>query len=361
MIHRVRPWVVSTPVALLLSLVLAAEATAGSWGTPVRVAGGAFADGLATLANGTAIAVFEKCVGGGFCTNAVLLKRSTDGGQSWGPSVLVAGDDADEAATSGRGTNVDLVWRGSEGVEYSRSHDSGGSFSPPILISHSGDSPTVATGVGGLVAVSWGSLNPTTITYQINIRVSTNGGATFGPKTSWATLDDRWSRLAVGEGAAYVTYLNLSGTPVVRHSLDAGVTWSSTFKITDTPYVFNPVIAAEGSVAYIAYETWDANEHRSVQYRRTLNRGATWSAPMPLSPAPMSARSPVLSLQSGVLQALFATGDGLFYTQSSDGIGWSPPERAAGAATFAAFVGFSGHPIVFYEGTYNLYARTRAP
>ena len=126
----------STTLALLLAVVVAGQAAGATW-IKVQVASG-FLSGLATLADGTALVAYEKCVGGGFCASKTYVKRSTDGGATWGSRWTVPGN-AYGAAIAGRGTNVDLVWadENDSGLKYARSTNSGISFGSPVFITSS--------------------------------------------------------------------------------------------------------------------------------------------------------------------------------------------------------------------------------
>ena len=151
--------------------------------------------------------------------------------------------------------------------------------------------------------------------FQISVRVSTNGGASFGPKTSWPTTERSmdFSSVAAGDGVVYVAHTNSAGVPLVRRSLNGGDSWTKVLTIDDTPFVYAPVISAAGSEALVAYSTVDTDEHRDVRYRRATNCGASWSPSLHLAPQSASAYNPVLSMQGGVARALFATDHGLFY------------------------------------------------
>jgi hypothetical protein len=54
-----------------------------------------------------------------------------------------------------------------------------------------------------------------------------------------------------------------------------------------------------------------------------------------------------MSLEDGVLRAVFVADNGLYYRESEDGLTWTPPERISEIGS-DAFVGFAGRPIVVY-------------
>ena len=139
--------------------------------------------------------------------------------------------------------------------------------------------PDIRRGPGGIVAVSYGEYP---FTDQISVRVSDNGGRTFGTKHSWPTSVTDFSSIAVGDGVVYVTYFNAAGKGVLRRSLDAGETWSAAVTVG-----FAPVVTAEGTDAYVA----------GGMYRRTTNSGASWSLAAPLAPVGANPSESFISLQ----------------------------------------------------------------
>jgi hypothetical protein len=119
--------------AVLLSLLLAGQSMAASWGAvPLSSSGQAYTGGLVTLGTSTAVAVYED-------NRAVLVRRSTNSGASWkAPLRLAATSGA--PAIAGRGTNVDVVWMKSTSevssvIRYARSTNSGGTFRSSVRLS----------------------------------------------------------------------------------------------------------------------------------------------------------------------------------------------------------------------------------
>jgi len=306
--------------------------------------------GLVALADSTAVAAYEKCFGRlPECTNRVFVKRSTDGGRSWGVRLGIGGANAEMAAVAGLGTDVDLVWQdGDGGVRYARSANAGVSFGRPRLLSPWGTEPSVARGPNGLVAIGWGG-DDASGQPRYSVGVSTDGGRTFGSKTSWETsvlwAPER-SAVAVGDGVVYVAYIaadapfEAGGPLLLRRSRDAGATWSKAWKLeesggrSDSDDRSGPSISAEGSDAYIAYSITDGLGQFQVLYSRTRNSGRTWSTPAPLSADPSD--NPQISIRDGVVSAVFrrltdTSVEGLYrgqlvYRRSSDGINWTAPD-----------------------------------
>jgi hypothetical protein len=342
-----------------LALVVAGQSVAASWSAPVKVGNAYWFDGLATLSGSTAIAVFTNCVGSDFCEDKVVLRRSTDGGMTWPHRYVLPGANQD-AAIAGRGQNVDLVWASENDsvMYYSHSGDGGQTFGKRKVFSnnYSETEPHVARGPNGLVAICWGEwINGD----EISCRVSTNGGASFGRKTSFPTSLIEVSAVAVGNGVVYVAYHSGRAALVVRRSTDGGQTWQLALKITDGDVADSPSLAASGTDAYVAYGTVNANEHVQVRVRRTTDRGASWSTPrLMASDDVLVPWKPQVAMGNGSVHGLYRTSDGVFYTRSSNGVTWSVPEKVV-SNSLEEFVGFAGKPLVVYQRGFAIYSRTR--
>jgi hypothetical protein len=349
---------VTIPMAVLLAVVLAGQTVGAAWSAKTVIdRSSVWLADLATFANGTAIALIEDCVdtGGGMCTGVVALRRSTDGGLTWGPRMKVAPrrefDEEDMAAIAGRGKFVDLVW-GGDGLRYRRSINQGETFGRARYLSHASSvrHPDIGRGPDGLVAVSWGGY-PDDFTDQISVRVSSDGGRTFGTKHSWPTTTADWSTVAVGDGVVYLASINAAGKEVVRRSTNAGQSWSLISQLDPGGLT----LAAEGSEAYVA---WISPQGQGVKYRRTIDRGATWSPVASLSSPNWYLYDTVISLQGGVARALYGGDDGMYYRQSADGLTWSAP-RIVSQQPYG-FVGRAGDRVlVLFHNGIKTFVKTR--
>jgi len=361
-IIRPRRWLASPFLGMALAFAVAGQSVAASWTTPSLFSNADWFDGAAFPGGSTAYVLFTKCVGYDYCSDKMYLRRSSDGGATWPYRYTLPGNNQ-AGAIAARGRHVDLVWasENDSSLFYAHSGDRGQSFGPRYEFSnnYSETEPHVARGPGGLVAICWGeSLGG----LDISCRVSTKGGGSFGKKASFRTSVLEVSSVTVGEGVVYVAYHRGQRELVVRRSTDAGKTWQIALEITDGEFATSPSIVADGDRAYFAYTTVDANEHLQVRVRRSLNRGASWSAPHLMAPDTMRPFSRYLSIANGVLRGAFTTNDGVFYTQSTDGLIWSAPQKVAKSALDVA-VGYAGKPIViyheFYKNRFGLFSTTR--
>lgn len=352
----------SLPAAILVSLALATQATAATWTLPVKLASsvGVFLDGLVTLSDSTAVAVYVDC-GDPVVCYSVRVRRSIDGGATWQPPTVLA-PDGYWSAISGLGSKVDVTWVDPGGnVKYVRSTDSGASYASAKTIARGkAAESSVARAPNGVVAVAWiNDVNGG----GIKTRVSTDGGYSFrATHTVAAGAEGVGNPVAAGDGVVYVAYVS-DGVLRVGRSLDFGATWTSSIVSSDlNSHTFHQFsITASGDDAYVAYP----NSKGSIRYRRTTDKGETWSADMRLSPADARGSGPQISMQEGVVRAIFNAANGLYYRESSDGVNWSPSETISEIGLDAR-VGFVGRALVVYDvwvrdGLTEIRSRTRAP
>jgi len=242
-----------------------------------------------------------------------LFVRSEDGGSSFTTPVPIApgspylsfgqialaslGRDDVRAAF----TAFDLLYGGAE-VVYAGSTNGGESFAEPVLLSpidnFNSYAPDVAAGWG--IAVAWSDFDVWTGVTGIQVRVSTDGGATFSEQKR---VDDSF-------GYACCPTIALSGDSAIY------VAWQE--KID--PFQFDD-----------AYE---------VMFSRSLDGGATFSAPANLSSIPEPSYPPrMVTDGNGVVYVLWEEGDylidmKLFLISSPDsGMTFAEPLLLAGPAT----------------------------
>jgi hypothetical protein len=354
----VRHAAISSLSAVLLSVLSTGPVAAATWATPVIVDRGSQFDGpayaeLVSLPGSRAVVGYG--LGNGADIASVVVRRTSTGGATWSDTTLVT-DHGWGPSTAGRGSSVDVVWLWNGRVLYAHSDDLGKTFGEHLALSRAGEHANrarVARGPGGVVAVTWDQRG------VVKARVSTNAGTSFSPATTVATRGF-FPRVAVGDGVVYVLYSHGDYDTIrVARSVDDGATWgrrTNFGRYGSTSYS----ITAEGSDAFVAYETSNADTFWAVRYRATSDRGTTWSAARDLLPDSWSGYNGQLSLRAGVLRATFVrchdsfdvcsdTGR-IFYRQTSDGVHWTGAQRVSPKSLYAESlgVGFSGTPIVLY-------------
>jgi hypothetical protein len=348
---------------LVLGLLIAPGAQAATWGSPSTLADAAFAraDGVVSLGGTVAIALHEV----GDDPTSIHTRRTINGGLSWAPPVLVASGTDGFGSIAGRDSAVDVVWRHGDGrLRYRRSTDGGQSYEPSIVLSKAGTfawRPEVARGAGGLVAVLW----ETSGTGRIRVRVSTDGGLSFGAARLIATEgEENDTDLAIANGAIVAAY-GLTGNRVrIRRSVDQGVTWQPPVAITGNAGFGDLSLAAAGKEVVIGFTGSNptAGEFSQVRYRRSTDRGASWAKVRPLAPADMTTSNPDLSVKGGIIRAVFercttefdiCVNARILYRQSADGRTWTAPERVSPASIGEGIDGavtYAGAIVVVYTG-----------
>jgi hypothetical protein len=356
------------PAALLMSAAVAGQALGATWNLPVHVqiSHVVFLDGLVSLENQTAVAVYVECRDSDNCYS-VVTRRTTDGGATWQAPVELT-TDGYWASIGGRGQMVDVTWVDSEGnVRYSRSRDGGVSYGPPKVVArgHAANS-SVGRGPGGLVAIAWVS-NPNGGT--LNVRISTDGGASFGPRRRVnAHTEGSGNPLAVGDGVVYVAFGEVRDSESeqslrVSRSVDRGQTWQSELldDVSGRDLYKALSIAAEGDKSFVSFPTHSG----ALVARQTTDKGASWQPPVRLSSPYDFRANPDVALNDGTVRVTYNARSGIYFRTSQDGSAWSPAERVTEIGG-AAQVGFAGHPLALYnvfvrEGQYEIRSRTRAP
>ena len=323
-----------------------------AWDGEVRLFAGATGEaGIVRTGAASALVVWED-------GRAVYARRTADGGRTWSPrSTLVSGVEH-YPSVAGVGRDVDLAYvqsvrcptDGSRArrLFYRRSADGGETWGPARAMTSACSQiadQDVARHAGGRVSVVWTGL----YSGQMFTRTSTDGGTTFGSARSAGrtgnsepgprTFYGADPALAIGDGVMYLAYTAGPDVLAVRHSRNGGATWSSPVQFAaSTGPAFASLVAAE-SRAILGYSS-TASGHSLATYRRTVDRGGTWSGPRPLVPATREefSSSPRFAYQQGLLAALVKHGSPgaspVWHLQSTDfGATWSARSRVSIAHT----------------------------
>lgn len=383
--------------AVLMSICLVAPTWAATWNPYIAVrvgdddGGGAIGvpGGLVTLGASTAVVMYADQSWPGH--SGIAVRRSTNSGMTWQAPTVLSTETTGDMAIAGLGSHTDAVWvdktsdADATEVRYARSADGGASFQPSVTFA----SPkvgyprhvAVARGPNGKVAIGWTTRQGSWS--ALRVRVSSDGGATFGPRFVLATGQIRNVKLAIGDGVIYAVYIRRaadgSRSIEMRRSLDAGAKWKPATRLSAN--VFNgwfidvdtaPTITAKGKRVYVGY----VSSKSELWYRRSLDRGRTWSPPMRLATRLRTVRAE-MSSQGGVVRVAYGRcanrgcwADDIRYRESADGITWSPPEDVAysDVGNWVAGVGYAGKNIVLYMhppdgsgGSFGTYVAVETP
>jgi hypothetical protein len=392
-------------VGLVVATVIAAPVMAASWSetpiaagegelsTPVGVAGG-----LVTLSGDRAVVLYADLTDTdtGIAYANLAVRRTTDSGVTWKPPIVLSTATVSDMAIAGRGSHVDAIWvDGADDADTSRvllarSSDAGASFASAQVIS----SPavgfpldvSVARGPGSTVVVAWTTRQGSWSI--VRVRVSTDGGSTFGPPSTLGTGLVRDVKVAVGNGTIYAIFVKReSGARnlYLRRSGSFGTDWSAARKlgrnISGSGFTLEvqpePLITAEGDEAYVGLMSDIPDSRTRLYYRHTVDGGDNWTptkrltGPLDLNP------QAALVLQGGVARAGFARCGNpecdwqtIQYKQSSDGVVWSASEQVSWTdlQPWVAGVGFAGKTMVLTtdvpdgsDGPFGAYMYVRTP
>ena len=232
---------------------------------------------------------------------------------------------------------------------------------------------------GDRVTVSWSD----GATGKVYVRISTNGGASFGAKMSIGTttnqpfLPDDSSyegRVSDGDSAGTITVVwDSSSTAIkMRRSTNGGTTWGTLTTLATTSYGSDISLMTSASKIIVGYMTSTIAGSRATQ-RHSSDEGLHWTAAAYVGGAPSG--PPIFAYSGGVLRTAYdrcnidCSSDATYFRTSTDfGGTWSGESQASRAvhAPFAYPLGIgaiaSGQTVVIYEhsnggGTLNIYAR----
>lgn len=195
---------------------------------------------------------------------------------------------------------VHLVWQdeqdGNPEIYYKRSPDGGVSWGPAVrLTKASGRSENPAIAVsGGTVAIAW--WDQRTGVHQIWSKRSNDGGITWQPdvQITFSPGGGAYCSLAVWEDKWHVVYVDgRDGHEEVYYtrSLDAGATWSAPVRLSALPNgSYTPTVAVWQSNVYVAWtDTRHGGSQSSLEeeyFRRSTDGGATFEPEQRLTTDP---------------------------------------------------------------------------
>lgn len=270
-------------------------------------------------------------------------------GQAWPPSVARDHNGALYVAWTDTSSNV---W-------VSKSSDNGSSWGAPSRVdptsANSADTgPVIVAAPSGTLYIAWLQFWLPGGARSITTARSTDQGVTWGAKTNittpTTTADFLTHSLAVDStGRLHLAYASLAGGLVTWDSnysrSDDGIAWTPPVRLdSPTTYGIYPTILVDASnrVHVIWYDGRQSSSGTTTYwYRRSNDRGLTWTMEMPISQGRFSTGASaglMLSASGDTVMAawpVFTTTTTIGYAVSADAGDLWTPERAAEFGTAA--------------------------
>jgi len=246
----------------------------------------------------------------------VFIKRSTDIGATWKAAVNLSNDVglANSPQVAVLGTNVYAAWNSdcplssplgcrdpNHNIFLRRSTDNGATWKPSVNLStNAGDSfePQIAVS-GSNVYVVWYDFTPGN--YDIMFRRSTDNGATWKAAVNLSNNAGTsfTPQIAVSGSNVYVVWYDYTpGNPDVfsKRSTDNGATWKTVKNLsTNAGGSFSPQVALSGSNVYVVWYDNTPGE-LDIFVRRSIDNGATWKPSINLSNSAGISRLPQIDI-----------------------------------------------------------------
>jgi hypothetical protein len=219
-------------------------------------------------------------------SNEIYFKRSTDAGQSFGSAVNLSNSPGSSEAPAifALGPHVWVLWTEDVGLHHQvylrYSSNGGATFAAPVNVSSSaGDAAQPAMAVAGPnVSVVYSDDDPCGWR-QAKLRISSDGGASFGAETNVSSCfaHAAFPRVIVAGKFVYVTWIQSGNSGVqdvfYRRSINSGATWDSVKNLSNNAgFSFGQQLAwtLAGTELYVAWpdqtssgSTWDIFSLRS--------------------------------------------------------------------------------------------------
>ncbi len=261
----------------------------------------------------------------------LVMKRSTDHGETWSPMVVVHEEGGDAPITIGnpcpiaaRDGAVHLVFtRNNQRSFYTRSDDDGLTFAPPVEITEvlrSFDFPWTRVGSGpghGIQLKSGRLLVPVWLNERIRYNYrsgaiySDDGGKSWeagglaGPEAEDSNECMFFER---GDGAVVMNMRTRAKHRTVALSRDGGLTWSKPHAVEELPDPVCQASVLSGTAGVFFANPASAAQRVNLTVRMSPDGGATWPWSKTLHAGP-SAYSDLAETRDGKILCLYESGE----------------------------------------------------
>ena len=236
-----------------------------------------------------------------YASTVIKYRRSTDAGSTWSAeeTLVAAPRGRGDASLAAEGNTVGIAWGDKRDddnnveVYLKRSSDGGQTWGPDTRLTVSPNTsdkePWLAI-AGNTWHLAWARMSWTGHHPRAWYQRSTDGGASWltpAPLTLDTTSSNQPGVAAVGPNVHVCWWDGRPGGygTWYRGSTDNGATWNTEQYLADTTYGSDyPAIAAAGGNVHLVYRAWPAG-HFVIDYRVSTDNGQSWSAETALTTA----------------------------------------------------------------------------
>jgi photosystem II stability/assembly factor-like uncharacterized protein len=222
-------------------------------------------------------------------TGEINLARSTDSGSTWKSIANLSNNPGNsfDPRIVASGSNVFVIWTqansggSSYDIFFRRSTDNGNAWKAKVNLSNDVDASA-----HGKIVTSGTSLH--VIWDNGHYRRSTDNGATWKSVQNVDCASDI-SKISVAGNKVYVASPNSSRELLLCRSTDGGSSWKNTVTVFSVGQCYPQEnffdLAATGSRVFV---TCNSEEFAPLNFKRSTDNGATWSAARQMFPTGMS-------------------------------------------------------------------------
>jgi hypothetical protein len=265
----------------------------------------------------------------------IFYKKSTNGGLTWGNDIRIAKDSTTnwDPFVLVSANNVYAVWENwisptNMSIHYTKSTDNGTTWSTETKLTDSSAQqlfPSLSIS-GTTIHLIWQDTRDGNT--EIYYKRSTNNGINWGIDTR-LTNNAGASGNPLGASIGLNVYVvwddNRDGNWEIyfKHSTDAGITWGSDIRLTDTTGDSGwPSIAVAPPFIHVTWED-QRDGNREIYYRRSINNGQNWDPYIRQTNNTSMSRLPSIAVSSSFVHIIWQDGrDGngeIYYKRNPTG------------------------------------------
>jgi hypothetical protein len=226
--------------------------------------------------------------------------------------------------------DVYVVWADEDAILLRKSTNGGASFAAPVIVSTVTATFSVTIDmvvVGNTIYLVWSeNITGQEEGIEIFFSKSINGGNTFSEKLNLSQNDNDSGNpsIAVYQDKVHVVWNDASVTPsglseiLYRRSLDGGQTFEIAKNLSNTPSTsLQPTVAALGDQLYVVWSDNSAGNFE-ILFTQSQNGGNTFDTVERLSNNPGDSRRPIIIASQNEIYVVWDASGGIFFIRSLD-------------------------------------------